>query len=281
MSNQSLGGSHEGDRTPRGDEPGIEPPEPGGVDREVASSRASRLEASREALLLSPMLGLGVALVAALSVWGTLEIVWPVFRLPEHLRELSGNVGEAEQAEFFAALKVTRERNAVFAMVLLAAGLALALSVAELLQRGAGWRIVWGGLLACLVGGVSAVAAGAGAIALHEALDLEGNRLGKTLLVQAGLMGLIGLGVGLALAVPLFRPRLALNCLAGCLIGGLLAGLVFPIAASFCLPDVNTDELVPHPGPGRLLWAGLACGLIGLAATGLGKRKERQHATAA
>jgi hypothetical protein len=246
----------------------------------VESPSGKETSTSEDGLVMSPLVGLILALLAGLTVWGALELIMPVFQLSERLQGLSGNVPEAQQQELFAALKVNAERNAVLSLVLLASTVALVLSVTELLHRRAGLRVAWGGVLAGVIAGVVALGAGAIAIELHEALRLEGNRLGKTLVVQGVMLGLTGLGIGLAIAAPLFRPRLLLTCLAGCLIGGLLAALIFPIAAGICLPHVNTDYLVPESGMGRLVWAVLATGLIGVAATGLGKRKKKERATA-
>ena len=264
-----------GDERPRRSESGER------VDSAKRSEQAAKSPAaSEDGLAMSPLVGLTMALFAGLVVWGILEMIMPVFVLPEHLRDAGGNMPEELHRELFAALKVNTEQNAILSLVLLASILALVLSVTELLHRRAGLRVAWGGLLAGLLAGVVALGAVTLAIELHDALSLEGNRLGKTLIVQSAMLGMTGLGIGLAIAVPMFRPRLFLTCLAGCLIGGLLAALIFPISASVCLPHVNTDQLIPQPGVGRLLWAALATGLIGLAACGLGKKKKRKRATA-
>ena len=120
------------------------------------------------------------------------------------------------------------------------------------------------------------IAIGAGAVgaALIDKVHLPDHRLVKTMIVQSGMLGLMGLGIGFGIALALFHRRIAVTCATGCLLGGFLAALLFPIVASVLLPQVNTDLLMPDPGMGRLLWLGIAASLIGATVTGLGKERK-------
>ena len=229
------------------------------------------------ALVIAPIPGLIVSLLAAFVVWSTLRIILPVFELPEHLRELSGNAPEAQQKELLEASVVNRNKNATLSLVLLASTLGLFLTVAELCLRRQRLRALWGGLLAVLIAGVVAIGGGIAGAAMFSSSILSEYPLAKTMVVQCTMLGVMAIGVGFVVSLPILRLRLLATCVAGSLLGGLLAALVFPLMVSVLFPSMRTEVLIPDPGIGRLLWLGLAAGLIGLTITGLAKEEKRKE----
>lgn len=226
------------------------------------------------ALVLSAFKSLVVALVVGFVVWMVLEAALPVFHMPDELKDLSGNLSQAQIDRFSSSSREVKNKNAALAAAVLAAALAMSLTVAELLARRQISRAAWGAPLAAIVaagGAIGAVMAGA---VLIDALRLD-NLLTKTLLVQGALLGIMGLGVGIAVSLPIVRPRLLANCSIGGLLGGILAALSFPMLVSL-LPRVRTEGFVPDESSGRLLWILLASGLIGAAVAGLSKEQPKK-----
>ncbi|MEO8494330.1 MAG: hypothetical protein ABI614_04620 [Planctomycetota bacterium] len=255
-----------------GDRSAAEPQLPAGNSR-----RARRGET---ALVMSTWQGLMLVSVASLAVWGTLEAIMPVFLVPGHLQSFGNDATAALKQEQRDSNALCRAKNATLSIALLASTLALSLAAAELLLRGERLRAIWGGLLAGLMAAAIVIGAGAVGATSIEALALPDHRLFKTMIVQSGVLGALGLAVGLGISLALFRVRLLVTCAGGCLLGGLLAAFLFPIAASILMPRLNTEFLMPDAGIGRLFWIGLAAGLIGVAVTGLGKERSRSESGA-
>jgi len=226
-------------------------------------------------LLLSPISGLILSGLAAILVWGALEVMPSVFELPEHLRELSGNAPEEQQKVKRDASLVTDNKNATLSLTMSASTLGLFLTIAEVQHRRQGLRAIWRGLLAFLIAGAFAVGGGILGGTLAASVALPEDPLARTIVVQGTMFGLVGLGVGAGVAfavmLPIFRPRLLATCLTGGMLGGLLAGLIFPFAASILLPNARTEILMPDPGMSRFLWLALASIPIALTLTGMGK----------
>ncbi|MEO2033136.1 MAG: hypothetical protein ABGZ35_13725 [Planctomycetaceae bacterium] len=248
------------------------------AERISSGSLSAQTRVGEKALLISPIPGLFLSAIVTLLVWGALEVMPPVFELPEHLRELSGNAPEAQQKERMEASLAASNRNAAVSLGLLASALGLFLTIAEVKFRRQGLRAIWAGPLAILIAGVFAVGGGVLGGMLTASSVLPEDPLARTILVQGTMFGLVGLGVGsgvgLAVTLPTFRPRLLATCFAGGMLGGLLAGLVFPFAASVLLPIARTEVLMPDPGVSRLLWLALASSAIVLPLTGMGKEAE-------
>ena len=230
------------------------------------------------ALLTAPIPGLILCGIVALLVWGTLEVIMPVFQLPEHLRNLSGNAPEEQQKEMMEASVDTNNKNATLSLGMLASTLGLCLTIAEVKSRRQGLRAIWAGPLAILIAGVVAVGGGILGGILTGSSVLPEDPLTRTIIVQATMLGLVGLGVGsgvgLAVTLPMCRPRLLATCFVGGMLGGLLAGLVYPFAASILLPNARTEVLMPDPGVSRLLWLALLSSATALTLTGMGKEEK-------
>ena len=83
------------------------------------------------------------------------------------------------------------------------------------------------------------------------------------------MLGLLGMGVGLAMGIPRrhFR-KIAEEAIAGAL-GGVLAAVLYPVAASLLLPTAGTDLLIPAGTGNRVLWLGISSGVLGLVVVGM------------
>jgi hypothetical protein len=230
------------------------------------------------ALQISSFHALILSVGVACLIWGILQIILPVFQLPEHLRDLEGNISTEQSQEIMDVSLATSNRNAAFSLALWASTLGLFVTVAEVKYRRPRLRAIWGGLLAILVSGGFAVGGAALGGILSEASALPEDPLTRTIIVQATMLGLVGLGIGLglglAVTLPMFRPRLSATCIAAGILGGLLAGLIFPIASSVVLPNARTEVLLPDPGISRFLWLALASSgiVLTLTLTNMGKQ---------
>ena len=257
------------ERAAVGGEPDDQPGPPGDL--------STPTQTGNKALLISPIPAMILSALVAILVWGALQIILPVFQLPEHLRELSGNAPEAQQKELLEASVTVSNRNAALSLGLLASTLALFLTVAEVKFRRQGLRAIWGGLLAILIAGVFGAGGGILGGVFASSSVLPENPFAATIIVQGTMLGFVGLGVGLGLALavslPKFQPRLLATCLIGGMLGGLLSGLIFPLSASVLLPNARTEVLMPDPGFSRSLWLGLASITIALTLTGIGKEE--------
>ncbi|MEQ9411594.1 MAG: hypothetical protein RIK87_28025 [Fuerstiella sp.] len=215
--------------------------------------------------------------MTAIVVWGALEVLLPVFELPEHLRELSGNAPEEQQKELMAASVATANKNATFGLALLAGILGLSLTIAEVRARRQGRRAVWGGLLAFVIAAGFAVCGGILSGQLSTSASLPEDPLTRTIVLQAVTFGFVGLGVGmgvsLAVSLPKIQPALSGTCAVGGLLGGLLGGLIFPLASSILLPGARTELSLPDPGISRFLWLAVGALMVAVTITGMGKEK--------
>ncbi len=260
------------------DDPGSAVAAEAGVAETGADGVSASPATAAKSLTLSPILALPLAGIAACAVWAVLGAVLPVFELPEHLRELSGNAPEEQQKELLAASVATAGKNATFAIALLAGVLAIFLTTAEAVFRGQVGRAVWGSLLAALVAVAAATGGGILGSTLSDSASLPEDPLTKTIIVQAVTLGLLGLGVGagvgLAIMLPGVRPPFFAACSVGGLLGGMVGGLVYPLASSIFLPNARTEISLPDPGASRLLWLGLAAIAVALILTGLVKDKK-------
>jgi hypothetical protein len=228
-----------------------------------------------KALVMGPLAALLIALAAGVVSWAILKAILPVFQLPENLRNVAGNVSAELLQEARQATESVSNKNAALTLAVAASVLGLALTVGELLLRRSPLRAVWGGLLAAIVAGGLGIGAAIFGVAIMRSLEVE-NPLTKTMALQCAMLGVAGLGVGIAISLPILRPRLLVNCMVGGVLGGVLAGLVFPMAVSL-LHKVNTEGLIPE-GTGLPVWILLAYGLIGLTVAGLGKEKPKTSA---
>ena len=233
---------------------------------------------SDTALRISPWQGISLAAIVSVAVWGTLEAIMPVYVVQDDMQMSGNDVTQEQMQEQRDTSVLYRTRNAMISLSMLAFTLASTIAALELFIRGEQLRAIWSGLLGGLIAAVIASGAGAVGATLLDSLAMPDHRLVKTMIVQSGMLSTMGLAIGLGISLAFFRKQLLLTCTGGCMLGGLLAAFAFPIVASVLLPDLNTEELMPGAGIGRLLWAGLAAGLIGVTVTGLGKERSQPNA---
>ncbi len=219
-----------------------------------------------------------LAAVTAVVTLGALEVLLPVFEMPPHLRDLSGNAPEEQQKERMAASVATSHKNATFAFAMLAGLLAITLTIAELKSRHQIGRASWGGPLAFLIAAGVAVIGGILGESLATSTSLPEDPLTKTIVLQVITFAFVGLGVGigmgLAVMLPKIQPQLLGNCVVGGALGGALGGLIFPLASSVLLPSARTEVAMPDPGVSRLLWLAVGAVMIAATMTGIGQGKK-------
>lgn len=220
---------------------------------------------------LHPLAGLVLGLVSALAVWGLIQRVHPIYKMP---RELNLGMGEPD---WKVLAHRAEERWIVCRHAMLYAGslgavLALALGIGEgvarrsalpaacLLPLGVAGGVL-GGFLASLI--QDWVRANVGLAEIRHTLAMQ-------LALCLPLGTAIGWGLGLATQT---HAGFLKTLLAGMAAGG-LAGVAYPVLTSTLLPGVNTDAILPETAGARMLWLGLLAGLIGLivAIAGRGRR---------
>jgi hypothetical protein len=184
--------------------------------------------------------------------------------------------------ELVEASDMASRCNAAYAVGMVGLLLGLLLAVTEAIGRGRAMTALPKGILAGLFGGAAGAAGGlAGWYLLYALLpSSHWSPLAKTIVVQGVTLGLLGLGVGLGLALPYRRWRLLLNAALGSVLGAALAAFIYPAATGYFLPQANTEMVVPGCRGGLLPWLLLSTGLIGLVATGLGKPRTTKPSPA-
>ncbi len=93
--------------------------------------------------------------------------------------------------------------------------------------------------------------------------------LAENVKLQVVMLGLLGLGVGLALGIPRRHFRKIAAAAVPARLGGVLAAVLYPVAASLLLPAAGTDLLIPAGVANRLLWLGISSGVLGLVVVGM------------
>jgi hypothetical protein len=187
--------------------------------KSVAGGSTSSADSS---LVIRPVTCLVLVLLTGLVVWAFLDAILPIFQLPEHLSNLAGNSVTADQLQESRAVSASvRNNNAAVAIAVSASALALVLAAAEMLFRRDLLRAIWGGLLAGLLAAGAGLGAATFGAVLMSSLSVE-DRLTKTLLTQAAVLGVLGSSVGMAVSLPMFRARLLGNCTLGGLLGACL-----------------------------------------------------------
>ena len=231
-----------------------------------ATSAASQHPPGIEANPRGRKRALAVALLLALAggamTWCVLEYTPPVFTVPKEY-EVPGLGAPPEKLEALRIVQGQVDRgNAVLNLGWFGALLAGMLGLGEAIAR----RSLAPLLVAIPVGAAGGFAAGlAGGLVYGGPL----GDLAENVKVQVVMLGLLGLGVGLALGIPRrhFR-KIAAAAIAGAL-GGVLAAVLYPVAASLLLPTAGTDLLIPAGTGNRVLWLGISSGVLGLVVVGM------------
>lgn len=215
-----------------------------------------------ESGLKVPLWGpLAVTVLLAISVWLVMDRTFPVFQLPAELQnppsptpvELIDKINEA-------TARMTRQNALlVYGFTGALAGLILGVWEGVLQRRGLGGAA--GAALGLLVGGL---AGASGACCAQEfTLWLRSRETVDSMQLaiasHASGWGLLGGGIGLALAMLGRNTAVVGRALVGGAAGGALCGVLLPVVAAYVLPDSNSELIVPDPGIFRIVW--LLCGL--------------------
>jgi len=224
-------------------------------------------------LRCGPLVGCAAALLAGLLAWGLVQAAFPVFDIPEELKNLpspqpSHLAVKAERAQ------VEADRwNATLLFAVFGLGVAGVLAAAECLLRGrpaaAWWRVVLSGVTAGLLG----AAGGLSASLLLESPQLLGGMspLARTISVQCLGVGLAGLGIGLGVGTA-GGARVLLQATVGGVLAGVLVGFLYPTAMGYLLPNTQTERVVPLEPTSQLIWLAVIALMSALVITGLGKK---------
>ena len=105
-------------------------------------------------------------------------------------------------------------------------------------------RLIAGIVLATAVGCASGVV-GQLLVQLLHTPDSAISPTVRTFIVQAGMLGLFGLGVGAALGFIAGGARTAGVVAVSGLLAGIVAAFVFPVATTFLTPDLRTEVVMP------------------------------------
>jgi len=228
------------------------------------------------ALLICPWTSFVLGLVAAAIVWCALQVVHPIFLVPQKYHAAMGDSPEVFAANRRAQDGVERAHAMLYVggLGLLLAGLIGARE--GMLRRS--WLVpviavplgaaggALGGLLGCLV---------------YEYLRAHVGQadLIHTVAAQFLLGAPLGLGVGLGVGLATRTMGGFFKSAFGGLAAGALAAALYPIVVSIVLPAASTDDLFPAEQANRALWLGLLAGLIGLLVP-IASRKRKQSTPA-
>ncbi len=242
----------------------------GGLATDVGALSSSRIHCG-------PLLGTVAALLGSVAAWGVWQALDPVFTMPEELVDLPTPVPPDKAAEQDLATATINRHHATLAMAILGALVGGFLATAEAYSRRALQAACWKGPATAALAALLGAGAGLAGSMVLESPDLLGgwSPLAKTIVVQAVTLGTLGLGIGIATAIPQRTLRLILNSALGGILGGMLAALIYPACVAYLLPVAQTERVMPKETTSRLIWMTMAAGLIGMTLTGVGKRKKK------
>ncbi len=218
--------------------------------------------AARASLVQNPLVGLILALVAALTVWGVIQKVHPIFRVPKEYDVPSIGM----PPERFAAFR--RQQDFVdrkHAMVYLG-GLGLLLGTLLGIRTGlasGSWLLA---LCAAPLGALGGAAGGFGGCLVYEYVHahIGQAQLIHMVLGQLAMATPLGLGLGLGLGLATRTIGGAAKAAFSGVVAGVLAGAIFPVALSILLPAASGDAYLPEESTSRLLWLAILAGTMGL-----------------
>lgn len=213
----------------------------------------------------SPLVGLAFGLVGAGLAWAVLQVFFPVFTIPEELANLPVPVPDKQFLKQVAAQDQANHLNAILLLSLFGVLVGGLLAPNPQTGRRSTWTILRnravGGVLGGLFGALAALV-GCVAYDIHAGIRSV-TPLAKTIRVQSIMFATLGAGVGLAFG-SLVGWRRAVGALITGIFAGVLAGMLYPFLAGVLLPNSITETLIPVGMVNRLLWLGLAGGLLGM-----------------
>jgi hypothetical protein len=220
-------------------------------------------------LRITTTLCLILAILACGILAGAVIIGFPIFHVPAELMVPFPPEEIAVARE--ASMRHVAMLNATVAMGVLGFLMSVLLGMGEAAARrfseGTVVRLVVGIILATAVGCVSGVV-GQFLVQLLHVPEGPLTPIVRTFLVQAGMFGLFGLGVGAALGFVAGGARTAGAVAVSGLLAGIVAAFVFPVTSAFVTPDLSTEVVMPGGvlrGQKHTLGLALYLGLLAVA----------------
>ena len=219
------------------------------------------------------------AVVGSVLGWLTLSVTYPIFVVPPEIAILPDPPPKASVEKLEAALFVVNSKNFAisFSLIGLLIGVTSAFFTYGFRYPG---RIVCSGLLGaifCVIGILicnvfitRARASGGNDIIL---LGITLDDLKQTILSQACMWGLTGLGIGLGLG-----RNLKTSIVAGIsgLVGGALAAMLYGVGMAVIAPNAGTFLPFPEAKFDRAIWMVFAAAIIALTiGMGTGERAKK------
>jgi hypothetical protein len=165
--------------------------------------------------------------------------------------------------DFFGATRaqVTRDtprvvaRMAALAFGVLGVSLGGCLGIAGGLARRSAAGSVAGGLCGAILGGLFGAVGALGSLPFSMQLRIQhpNNDLVIGILLHGMTWGLLGAVSGLAFAIGLGQPRLAVRAVVAGLVGAVVGSVAFDLIGGFAFPLAKTDSAISLTWPSRLL----------------------------
>jgi hypothetical protein len=224
----------------------------------IASDKGKR----GEGLAVKPWEGLLIGLAAAAIVWGTIQAVHPVFRVPKKFDV--PRIGMP--TEMFLAHRREQERVDRWNAALYLGGLGLLMSLAIGAREAAARRSAWSPILTAPLGGIGGAVGGVlGCMVLQYVRTNVGQaELINTMEAQLATCVPLGLGVGLGLGLTTWTAIGTVKYGLTGVAGGAVAAVAYSVAIALFMPETNTDALLPEEAGARLLWLTMAAGTVAL-----------------
>lgn len=223
-----------------------------------------------------PVKGLALGLLGGGIAWAFLYVSYPVFLIPEELRNLPSPAPVEDLARHSAAVIVANCYNAMFAVGLVGAVVGAVLAVGEGIARRSLGKALAISLACAVIGAASGCLAGwFGHLILQACRPLEDlTPLARTIRVQGVMQATVGAGIGIGLgALVGCRLKTTITCLVAGIMAGVMTGMLYPFLTAMLMPGANTESLVPKQMGSQFLWMGLSTGLLGLMIYGVASQR--------
>jgi hypothetical protein len=214
-----------------------------------------------------------LGLAAGVVVWGTIQAVHPVFRVPKKFDVPSIGM----PTEMFLAHRREQDRVDRWHAALYLGGLGLLISAGIGAREVAARRSWLAAVIGAPLGAMGGAAGGVlGCMVLqHVRMNIGQADLMHTIEAQLAVGAPLGLAVGLGAGLMTRTARGAAIFALGGLAGGVLAAVGYVLAIALFMPATNTDALLPEEATARLLWLALLAGVIGLVVPMAGRRRSQ------
>jgi hypothetical protein len=207
------------------------------------------------------------AVLGGLVAWALVQSIHPVFEQKD-----------AEDQYGFLPADVQWEvdrNNAMLVLAMLGGWAAAGVAVGQGLCGRPWLGTVLAGIACAMLGSAAGVLAGYVGLNVFHAIgsSSEVSDLSRAMLVNGVMFVTLGGGVGLGVGAFFERSlRAVVRSIFAGLLAGVMGGFAYPVLVALLLPSALTNVLIPTEAAERLLWFGIASGMLGLvlpAASGL------------